>query len=42
MQIGMLPMIANSAEANAVALARTYEKYLKEKEQLDDAAIVGF
>lgn len=42
MQIGMLPMIANSAEANAVALARTYEKYIKEKEQLEGVKIMGF
>ncbi len=42
MQLSMLPMISDSAEANAVALSRTYAKYLEEKETLDGVKILGF
>lgn len=42
MQVGMLPMMAGSAESNAVALSRTYDTYLKDKEQLDGVKILGF
>jgi TRAP-type C4-dicarboxylate transport system substrate-binding protein len=41
-QLSMLPMIAPSAEANAVALARTYEKYFAAKETLDGVKVIGF
>jgi TRAP-type C4-dicarboxylate transport system substrate-binding protein len=42
MQISMLPQIAESAEANAVALSRTFAKYLAEKETLEGVKILGF
>lgn len=41
-QISMLPMMAGLAESNAVALARTYDTYIKEKEQLEGVKILGF
>lgn len=42
MQLSMLPMISESAEANAVALSRTYAKFLEEKETLEGVKILGF
>lgn len=42
MQIGMLPMMAGSAEANAVALSRTYATYLSSVESLEGVKILGF
>lgn len=42
MQIGMLPMMADSAESNAVALARTYEAHIGAVENLEGVKILGF
>lgn len=42
MQLSMLPMISDSAEANAVALSRTYAKFLEAKETLEGVKILGF
>lgn len=41
-QLSMLPMISESAEANAVALARTYAAFIEEKETLEGVKILGF
>ena len=41
-QLRMLPLIAPSAEANAVALSRTYAKYFAAKETLGGVKILGF
>ncbi len=41
-QLSMLPMISESAEANAVALSRTYAKFIEEKETLEGVKILGF
>lgn len=42
MQVGMLPMMAGSAESNAVALARVYEAHIRAVEQLEGVKILGF
>jgi len=42
MQIGMLPMMAGTAESNAVALARTYEAHIQAVENLEGVKILGF
>lgn len=42
MQLSMLPLLSATAEANAVALTRTYEKFFREHDELDGVKILGF
>lgn len=41
-QLSMMPLIYTTAEANAVALWRTYEKFFKDKNQFPGVKLLGF
>jgi TRAP-type C4-dicarboxylate transport system substrate-binding protein len=41
-QVGLLPLVNASGEADSVALWRTYEKFFKDKNEYADVVLVGF